>query len=62
MFSLFGYVKVRLSQIVVIAPTTQGVDGGNVVSLLAFYSNDPSSNPPDAYSFICKICVWKDIK
>ena len=44
------------------APTTQGFDGGQVVSLLAFYSNDPSSNPPDAYSFICKICVWKDIK
>ena len=25
--------------------------GGQVVSVLAFYSEDPSSNPPDAYRF-----------
>ena len=33
--------------------------GGQVVSVLAFYSDfdDPSSNPADAYSFFCKICV-----
>ena len=29
--------------------TTHG--GGLVVSVLAFYSYDPSSNPADAYSF-----------
>ena len=28
-----------------------GRGGGQVVSVLAFYSNDPSSNPADAYSF-----------
>ena len=31
--------------------------GGQVVSVLAFYFNDPSSNPADAYSFVCKILV-----
>ena len=34
--------------------------GGEVVSVLAFYSNNPSSNPAEAYSFFCKIFVWKD--
>ena len=29
-----------------------GRDGGQVVSVLAFYSDDPSSNPADDYSFI----------
>ena len=36
---------------------TLGRGGGQVVSVLAFYSNDPSSNPADAYSFFCRICV-----
>ena len=36
--------------------------GGQVVSMLAFYSDDPSSNPTNAYSFFCKICVWKEQK
>ena len=36
--------------------------GGQVVSVYAFYSNDPSSNPADAYSFYCKIFVWKERK
>ena len=32
--------------------------GGQVVSMLAFHSNNPSSNPPDAYSFFCKkLCL-----
>ena len=30
---------------------------GQVVSVLLFYFDDPSSNPADAYSFFCKICV-----
>ena len=34
-----------------------GRGGGQVVSVLAFYSDDPSSNPADVYSFFCKICV-----
>ena len=34
-----------------------GHGGGEVVNLLAFYYNNPSPNPADAYSFICKICV-----
>ena len=31
--------------------------GGQVVSMLAFYSDDPSLNPAEAYSFLCKNCV-----
>ena len=34
-----------------------GRGGGQVVSVLAFYSNDPSLNPTEAYSFVCTICV-----
>ena len=37
-----------------------GRDGGQVVSVHNFYSDDPSSNPADFYSFFCKICVWKN--
>ena len=33
--------------------------GGQVVSMFAFYSDDPSSNLADAYNFFCNICVWK---
>ena len=40
----------------------QGGGGGQVVSVLAFYSDDPSLNPAAAYSFFCKICVWKEQK
>ena len=36
--------------------------GGQVVSMLAFYSDDPSLNPAEAYSFLCKNCVWKRTK
>ena len=32
--------------------------GGQVVSVLAFYSDNPSSNPADTYRFFCKICFW----
>ena len=31
--------------------------GDQVVSALAFYSDNPSSNPAEAYNFFCKICV-----
>ena len=34
--------------------------GGNVASVLAFYSDDLSSNPADAYSFFAYNCVWKE--
>ena len=30
---------------------------GQAVSVLAFQSNNPSSNPAEAYSLFCKICV-----
>ena len=30
-----------------------GCGGGLVVSMLAFYSDDPSSNPAEAYRFFC---------
>ena len=36
---------------------SMGRGGGQVVSVLDFYSVDPSSNPADVYSFFCKICV-----
>ena len=31
-----------------------GRGGGHVVSVLVFYSDDPSSNPAEAYSFYTK--------
>ena len=40
----------------------KGRTGSQVVSVLAFYSDDPSSNPAEAYSFSVKICVWKERK
>ena len=36
-----------------------GRGGGQVVSMLGFYSDNPSLNPSEAYSFFCQICVWK---
>ena len=36
--------------------------GGQVVSILAFYSDDLCSNPFEAYSFFCKICLLKRTK
>ena len=36
-----------------------GCGGGQVVSVLAFFSDDPSSNPAEAYSFFCKIVFEK---
>ena len=35
----------------------RGGNGGQMVSVLTFYSDNPSSNPADAYSFFCEICV-----
>ena len=37
-----------------------GRGGGQVVSVLAFYSVDPSSNPTVAYSFSVKFVVEKN--
>ena len=37
-----------------------GRGGGQVVIVLAFYSDDPSSNPAEAYSFFCKIVFEKN--
>ena len=34
--------------------------GGQVVSVFAFYSNDPSSNPAEAYSFSVKFSFEKN--
>ena len=34
-----------------------GRGGGQVVRMLAFYSDDPSSNPAEDYSFSCKFCA-----
>ena len=38
----------------------QGCGGGLVVSVLAFYSNNPSSIPAEVYIFFCKIVVEKN--
>ena len=35
---------------------------GQVVSVLDFYSDYPTLNPAEAYSFFCKIRVWKELK
>ena len=40
--------------------TFQGCGGGLVVSVLAFYSDDPSSIPAEVYNFFCKIVVEKN--
>ena len=37
-----------------------GRGGGQVVIVLAFYSDDPSLNPAEAYSFFCKIVFEKN--
>ena len=34
-----------------------GRGGGQVVSVLAFYYDDLSSNPAEAYSFSVKLCL-----
>ena len=39
-----------------------GRGGGQVVSELAFYSDDPSSNPAEAYSFSVKFVLEKNEK
>ena len=36
--------------------------GDQVVSVLAFYSDDPSSNPAEVYSCFFEICGWKEQK
>ena len=36
--------------------------GGQVISVLAFYSNDPSSNPAEAYNFSIKFVFEKNKK
>ena len=37
-----------------------GRSGGQVVSVLVFYSDNPSSNPADTYSFSVKIVFEKE--
>ena len=39
-----------------------GCGGGQVVSVLAFYSNNPSSNPAEAYSFSVILCLKRTEK
>ena len=36
-----------------------GCGGGQVVSVLAFYSDDQSSNPAEVYNFSVKIVIEK---
>ena len=37
--------------------TSVGRGGGQVASVLAFYSNNPSSNPAEVYSFPENLCL-----
>ena len=37
-----------------------GRGGNQVVSTLAFYSDDPSLNPAEVYSFFCNIVFEKN--
>ena len=37
-----------------------GRGGGQVVSVLSFYSDDPSSNPAEAYIFTAKFVFEKN--
>ena len=39
-----------------------GRGGGQVVSVLTFYSDNLSSNPTVAYTLFCNICVGKEQK
>ena len=38
----------------------EGCGGGQLVSVLAFYSDNPSSNPANAYSFFVKFVFEKN--
>ena len=40
--------------------SSQGRGSGQVVSVVAYYSDDPSSNPADAYSFSVKFVFKKN--
>ena len=40
----------------------RGRGGGQVVSVLTFYSNDLSSNPAEVYSFFCKMFLFEKNK
>ena len=40
--------------------TVEDCGGGQVVRMLAIYSDDPSSNPADAYSFSVKFVLEKN--
>ena len=36
--------------------------GGQVVSVLAFNSDYPSSNPAESWKVFCNLCAWKERK
>ena len=56
----FANEKERLFKLLTNNWSSRG--GGQVVSVITFNSDDPSLNPAEAYSFFCKICVWKRTK
>ena len=60
----FTYLRIRfcVSRFLLCAKVAfrnKSCGGGQVVSVLAFHTEDPSSNPAEAYSIFCTICVWK---
>ena len=59
-FCLYRFNKICLWFKSAINIWSTGRGGGQVVSMLAFYSDDPSSNPADAYSFSVQIVFEKN--
>ena len=49
----------KMNLLSILCSQTGASGGGQVVSMLAFYSDNPSSNPAEAYSFFCKIVFEK---
>ena len=51
---LYELIQLLLSSVINLM---LGRGGGQVVSMLAFYSDDPSSNPAEVYNFSVKLLL-----
>ena len=54
---LYELIQLLLSSVINLM---LGRGGGQVVSMLALYSDDPSSNPAEVYNFSVKIVIEKN--
>ena len=52
--------KMKSKRLPYVNHLSMGRGGGQVVSVLAFYSDDPSSNPAEVYNFSVKIVIEKN--